>query len=178
MMSLVPPGGSGMTSDRPVRIGCARAETGMAPSASSAAQIAMRLVRFDIAICLSFTLEADGCDELRPSHLLAVDIGRVLLRRARHRFAAFDREPSPHLVGGEHGVELLVESLDDRTRRAGGREQGRPLPHLEAGQARFGDGRDIGPEARAFGLVTPSARSASAETLPCAAGIGANIMAI
>jgi hypothetical protein len=26
--------------------------------------------------------------------------------------------------------------------------------------------------------VTPSARSASAETLPCAAGIGANIMAI
>src|SRR3954466_15142079 len=95
----------------------------MAPSASSAAKIAMLLVRFDIAICLSFTLEADGGDELRPSHLLAVDIGRVFLRRARNRFPAFDREPSPHLVGGEHGVELLVEPLDDHAWCAGGREQ-------------------------------------------------------
>src|SRR5262245_3575044 len=89
---------------------------------------------FAIVAVPSFALEADRRHELRPACLFAFDVGRVGLRRARDRLAAFEREPLSYLLGGEHGVELLVEPLDDGGRRARRRQQGRPLRYLEAGQ--------------------------------------------
>src|SRR5262245_39146768 len=78
-------------------------------------------MQFAIAAVPSFAFEADRRHELRPPRLLALDVGRVGLRRARDRLAAFEREPLSHFVGCEHRVELLVEPLDDRARRAGRR---------------------------------------------------------
>src|SRR5262245_24568398 len=95
---------------------------------------------FAIVAVPSFALEADRRHELRPADLLALDVGGVGLRAARDRLAAFEREPLSYLVGGEHGVELLVESLDDGARGGGGRQQSRSLRHFGAGQGGLGDG--------------------------------------
>src|SRR5262245_4168528 len=95
---------------------------------------------FAIVAVPSFALEADRDHELRPACLLALDVGRVGLRRTRDRFTAFEREPLSYLLGGEHGVELLVEPLDDGGRSARRRQQGRPLRHLDGDR----DQRDRG----------------------------------
>jgi hypothetical protein len=72
---------------------------------------------------LLFDLEAELVDQCTPLAFLALDIGGVLRGRAGHRPAAVGNQALFHVIGVDDLAQLFVESLDDRGRRTGRREQ-------------------------------------------------------
>src|SRR4029077_1002426 len=67
--------------------------------------------------------DAVAVDDRRPFALFAVDDRGVLFGRRRLRLAAFVDDALAHLVGRQRRAQFLVQPLDDRPRRAGGRQQ-------------------------------------------------------
>src|SRR3954463_4476477 len=88
-------------------------------------------------VARSLLLDAAGLDQLRPFLLVLVDKGGVVLRRARGDFGAVVGQLLIHLVGSERIAQGLVEPVDDRPRRAGGRRQPVIERSVEPGQHGF-----------------------------------------
>ena len=93
---------------------------------------------------------------LRLSFLISADqrvmsrstIARIFFRRARHRFAAVGGDPLLNLGIGDRDAHRLVDLVDDRLRRAGGRQQAVVEHHVEAGEPRFRHRRHVRQERR------------------------------
>jgi len=95
----------------------------------------------------------------------------------RHRLAAFDREPLSHLVGGEHGIELLLSrSMTASGVPAGASSVDRCTTSSRPGRLRRRG--DIRPEARAFQAGHAERAQRPGRLHSVGAGIGANIMEI
>src|SRR5262249_31491929 len=88
MMSLVPPGGSGITSviGRVGQVCAAVGEANPISGSTLATILPMIMARVP-----SFRLDAGRLHQLRPHRHFAVDDGGVFLRRRRLRLGAFDR---------------------------------------------------------------------------------------
>src|ERR1700704_3927812 len=106
----------------------------MASAAIATATIQLAVLLAIIVMPSLFRLPADRSGERRPFGFLGVDVGSVVFRRAEPRLRALVGEPLAHLVGRERGVELPVETLDDRARRAGRGHQAVMQPDLVAGE--------------------------------------------
>src|SRR5215216_2912485 len=63
--------------------------------------------------------EAEFPHQCAPFGLLAVDLGGVVVGRARDRVGPFPAQPLLHVFGSERALELAVEPVDDGARRAG-----------------------------------------------------------
>src|SRR6266700_752208 len=106
--------------------------------------------RCDITFSLRFG--TGGLHHHRPSLLVAVDVSRIVRGRAGRDLGAVGDEPALDLVARERLAQRLIEPLDDRVWRAGGRHDAVVERGLEIGQARgLGDGGLVGLEARALG---------------------------
>src|SRR5262245_25268984 len=149
MTLVLPPGVNGTISV----IGCAGESLARA-FATGRAQAAVNAASNDHRIDAVMRLVPDDAEvfhHFRPAGLLGVDVGGVLLRRARRWLRAFVADALDHGVVGERLVERLVELRDDRGRRPGGRGEAVAQRHVETGQPLLRHGRNIRHLAGAFG---------------------------
>src|SRR2546430_17059663 len=80
-------------------------------------------------------LDAAGLHKLRPLLLILVDEVGIVFRRAGRDLGAIIAQLLLYLVGGERVAQRLVELVDDRPRRAGGRDEGVIGRGVETGKA-------------------------------------------
>src|SRR5580700_2855682 len=96
------------------------------------------------SLCSSFAeTDAGAVDDRRPFGLFAVDDRGVLLGRGRFGLAAFEDDALAHFFHGERGAQLLVQPLDDRPRRAGGRQEAVAQCRVKTRQPGFGERRQL-----------------------------------
>src|SRR5207247_3490817 len=99
----------------------------------------------------SIGTRAGGLDYASPFLPFRLHEFSQLLRRASHRLRALVEKLIAQLRNRDCSDERLVESLDNRSVRAGRRDHGMPGRAEHAREPDFGSRRDVGQEGRAQG---------------------------
>src|SRR5438105_1198922 len=156
IMSLVPPGGSGITSVIGLVGYCWACAGAATPATVIASADSKRPCERDVRIRVtSLWLKADLVHEPRPLRMLLLDQDGVFLRRARHRLGAVGRKTLTHLIRSKRDPQRPVERLDDRRRRACGRDQPVLLRRLVARHTCFRDGGQLRKQVRTLRAGDP-----------------------
>src|SRR5580700_7425832 len=91
----------------------------------------------------SIELQPDSLDHLAAdSRLRADEVGQVLRRFAGCRLKARGDQRVAHGLAVQHSDDFMVQSVDDRGRRLGRRDDALPDAEVETGQG-LGDGRNF-----------------------------------
>src|SRR5262249_30500785 len=104
------------------------------------------------SITFSLRLGAGGLHHHRPALLVAIDVSRIVRGRADCDLGAVSDEPALDLIACERLAQRLIEPLDNRARRAGGRHDAVVERGLETRQpSSLRDRGLVGLEVRALG---------------------------
>src|SRR5690242_1804708 len=79
-----------------------------------------------------FYLKPKLAHQPAPHLFIGSHVRGIGLRRARQRLGTFRCKAFLDVLGGKGGVEFLIESRDDRGRRASGRHQAITQRHVES----------------------------------------------
>src|SRR5260370_6793531 len=99
---------------------CCNAEASRLPANLPAAGEIENRTRGGLAVSLD--LQVEPAHQRTPPGLLGVDIGRVVLRRARQRYRAFGGKPRAHVVRRKRLPARRIQPADDVARRPGRRQ--------------------------------------------------------
>src|SRR6476661_7064751 len=93
---------------------------------------------------ISISFDARGLDHFRPLRSLFPDDRAELFGLVAYGLGAFAREDALHFGRLEYARGLFVEPRDHGARGLGGGEEAVPGAMIITGDARFGDGRNLG----------------------------------